>query len=139
LSARHDSPRHGTEQGVSDREPPEEDSEHRSRRFAVGTQQRRQVLLPGHLVDQAAEAGGYGQEQRDSSDHRWEPACLRIRLEHGGRAEARDRSRLDPVVGCKDNPDETRSFTAPSRRRPFRGVPSVVALGAEDQRRSAST
>ncbi len=68
-SALHEPPRRPAEQGVADGEAAQEDGEHGGRRLAVGAQQRGQVLLPGHLVDEAREARQHREEQRSEADH----------------------------------------------------------------------
>ena len=45
-----------SEQCVPGRQAAEEDAEHSRRRLGVGPEENRQVLLPGHLVDEAREA-----------------------------------------------------------------------------------
>jgi hypothetical protein len=65
--------RGAAEQGVAGREPAEEDGEHGRGGLAVGTEQRRQVLLPGHLVDEARKSGQHREQQRGEADHRFGP------------------------------------------------------------------
>ncbi len=60
----HHAPGHGAEQRVADRESTEEEREHRGSGFAVRAEQRRQVLLPGHFVDEATEARQHGEPER---------------------------------------------------------------------------
>ena len=64
------SPGDPAEHGVAGREAAQVQAQHRRRRLAVAPEQRRQVLLPGNLVDQAAEACEEGQKKGDGARHR---------------------------------------------------------------------
>jgi hypothetical protein len=68
-SALHAPPRGAAEERVARREPAEEDREHRRRGLAVGSEERRQVLLPRDLVDQAGEARQHREQQCRDVDH----------------------------------------------------------------------
>ena len=59
--------RDAPEQGVARRQPAEEEAQHGGGRCAVGAEQGGQELLPGHLVDEAGEAGQRRQQQRQAS------------------------------------------------------------------------
>ena len=64
-----EAPRDAPEQRVARRQPSEKDRQHRGDGLALRPEQDRQVFLPGHLVDEPAEAREHGEEQRDRSDH----------------------------------------------------------------------
>ncbi len=67
LGPRHQRLRHPAEEDVADGEARQEDAEHGGGRLAVGAEQRRQVLLPGDLVDEPRGAREHGEQQRGES------------------------------------------------------------------------
>jgi len=63
-------PRRVSEEGVARGQPPQKDGQHGSRGLGVRPEQRGDVLLPRHLVDEPAEPGEHRQQQRVESGHR---------------------------------------------------------------------
>ena len=70
-------PRRPAEQRVPARKAAEEDREDRRGRLAVRAEQRREVLLPGHLVDETRKPGQHREQQRDQANHRSESTPIR--------------------------------------------------------------
>ena len=70
-SALEHSPRCPAEKRVPSRKAAEKDREHGRGRLAMGSEQRGQVFLPGHLVDEARKPGQHREQQRDQANHRY--------------------------------------------------------------------
>ena len=70
-SALEHSPRRPAEKRVPNRKTTEKDREHGRGSLAMGSEQRGQVFLPRHLVDETRKSGQHRKQQRDQANHRF--------------------------------------------------------------------
>ena len=68
-SALEHSPRRPAEERVPGSKAAEKDREHGRSSLAMGSEQRGQVFLPGHLVDETRKSGQHREQQRDQANH----------------------------------------------------------------------